>query len=364
MKLIDSPLFTFDQKRSATLFYALRLKGKKDMRNNEEDIMEQSQRSNFLDGVPQTIAPEVESVVHHIREGRFQRSLALVAGLSSLMSGLEVAYEHYRGSYGQRIMYSPVVLSPALCAAGMWAFKSRRAARTVLPIVSSAVLADCLIGFGFHIRGIARKPGGWRIPVTNVVMGPPVFAPLLFGISGYLGVVACFLRREDAPDGGWLPGAARPLPKWTKLLPGGWRQEEITVDQDLREGRFQKHMALATAGSAFFSGVEALYSHYKNNFKYKAQWTPVMIAPVLMGTAFGAMKSRKIAHTALPAVSALAVADGAIGFYYHARGVKQRPGGAKHLLYNIMYGPPVLAPLLFAACGFLGLLASFLRRER
>jgi hypothetical protein len=35
----------------------------------------------------------------HIREGRFQRSLALVAGLSSLPSGFEVAYEHYRGSY-------------------------------------------------------------------------------------------------------------------------------------------------------------------------------------------------------------------------------------------------------------------------
>ena len=31
--------------------------------------------------------------------------------------------------------------------------------------------------------------------------------------------------------------------------------------------------------------------------------------------------------------------------------------------YNLMYGPPVFAPLLFAAAGFLGLLASLLRRE-
>ena len=31
-------------------------------------------------------------------------------------------------------------------------------------------------------------------------------------------------------------------------------------------------------------------------------------------------------------------------------------------LYNLMYGPPVFAPLLFAASGFLGLLASLLRR--
>ncbi len=33
-----------------------------------------------------------------IREGRFQRWLALIAGLSSVLSGIEVAYEHYRGA--------------------------------------------------------------------------------------------------------------------------------------------------------------------------------------------------------------------------------------------------------------------------
>ncbi len=322
------------------------------------------QEPHHLDLMPPNLTHAAESVAHHVREGRFQRSLALISGLSSITSGLEVAYEHYRGSYGQRIMYTPGILSPALLAAGVWSFKSQRAARTVLPAASAAVLADCLIGFYYHVRGIARKPGGWRIPVTNVVMGPPVFAPLLFGISGYLGMVAFFLRREDAPADGFRPGVARPLPSWTKLLPAKLKQEEITLAQDLREGRFRAHLAAATFASAFCSGVEALYSHYKNNFRYKAQWTPVLIAPVLMGAALGAMKGRKVAHTLLPAASALAVADGAAGFYYHVRGVTRRPGGVKHLLYNIMYGPPVLAPLLFAACGFMGLLASFLRKER
>ena len=52
------------------------------------------------------------------------------------------------------------------------------------------------------------------------------------------------------------------------------------------------------------------------------------------------------------------------GFYYHARGIVRRPGGVKKPLYNILYGPPIFAPLLFAACGFLGLMASLLRRER
>ena len=54
----------------------------------------------------------------------------------------------------------------------------------------------------------------------------------------------------------------------------------------------------------------------------------------------------------------------ASGFYYHARGVVRRPGGLKKPLYNIIYGPPIFAPLLFAACGTIGLLASLMRRER
>jgi len=122
-------------------------------------------------------------------------------------------------------------------------------------------------------------------------------------------------------------------------------------------------MAAATVLWAFFSGFEAWYSHYKNNFRYKMQWTPVIIAPLLMTAGVAAIKSRKVAHTWLPAMSALAIADGSLGFYYHARGVLRRPGGAKLPLYNIMYGPPIFAPLLFAACGFVGLLASLLRRE-
>jgi hypothetical protein len=116
--------------------------------------------------------------------------------------------------------------------------------------------------------------------------------------------------------------------------------------------------------SALLSGFEAYYSHYKNNFRYKVQWSPVVIAPLLAGVAFASVKSRKMAVTALPALSAVAAADAAVGFYYHARGVLRRPGGSKHLLYNIMYGPPIFAPLLFGAAGMLGALASMLRRRR
>lgn len=284
------------------------------------------------------------TVLEHVRDGRFQRSLSAIVAATSIASGLEVGYEHYKGSYSNPIMYSPVLLSVALGSAGAAAVFSRRAARTVLRLMSAASLVDGVIGLGFHVRGIARKPGGWRLPVTNIVMGPPVFAPLLFGTSAYLGLIASYLRREeDSPE------------------PSG--EQAIDWRADISRGRFQKHLCVVTIAWAFFSGFEALYSHYKSNFRYKSQWTPVLLAPVLMMAAFGAILNRRAARTALPAASVLALADGAAGFYYHARGIARRPGGTRKMTYNVLYGPPIFAPLLFAACGFLGLMASVLRRE-
>jgi hypothetical protein len=290
----------------------------------------------------------------HIQDGRFQRSLAVVTAASSLVSGLEVSYEHYKGSYSNLIMYSPVLLSGALTIAGVWGALSRRAAETILRGTSKLTLLDGIIGFGFHVRGIYRKPGGWRLPLTNMIMGPPIFAPLLFGTAAYLGLMASYLRREEDSKLCYLSRDA------TRTLRGrrytGWRL-------DLHEGRFQKHLAAVAAVWTFFSGFEAWYSHYKSNFRIWAQWTPVIVAPIQLGACIAAIANRRVARTLLPATSALALADGALGFAYHIRGISRRPGGRKTWLYNILYGPPVFAPLLFAACGALGLLASILRRE-
>jgi hypothetical protein len=303
---------------------------------------------------------DFEILSHHIREGRFQRSLSLLTAATSILSGLEVAYEHYRGSYSRRVMYTPVIMSVVLTVAGVAGFFSRRAARTFLRAVSAVTLADAGIGFYFHIRGVKRKPGGWRLPMTNMIMGPPIFAPLLFGTSAYLGLIASYLRRETSSR----RSRSRRDPFVARVWPNSKGRNLLSSEQDIREGRFQRQVAIVTGVSALLSGFEAFYSHYKNNFRFAVQWTPIILAPALAAAAFTSVKSRRVARTALPALSVLASADAAVGFYYHGRGVLRRPGGAKHLLYNVMYGPPIFAPLLFGAAGMLGLLASLLRRRR
>ncbi len=329
-------------------------------RRNQPRIQNSSWPDRFLDKfLPARVAKEIGIAEAHIRDGQFQRSLSLLAGASSVLAGAEVAYEHYRGSYGQRVMYTPVALGGAMTIAGVWGAFSQRAARTVLRWTSAVTLLDGLVGFCFHVRGIQRKPGGWRLPVANIIMGPPIFAPLLFGVSAYLGLIASFLRREESSPIDLRSPKARVLSLTASEIAA---HHPWTIG--LREGRFQKHLAMATMVGTFCSGAEALYSHYKNNFRYLAQWTPIIITPLLMGAAAGAIVSPKIARTWLPAMSALAIVDGGIGFFYHARGVLRRPGGMQKPLYNLIYGPPVFAPLLFAACGTIGLLASLMRRER
>ncbi len=125
-----------------------------------------------------------------------QRTLSAATAFSALPLGLEVYFEHFRGSFGDKWMWTPVVLSPLLTAAGVAGVRSERVAKTWLPALSALYLADGLIGVITHVRGVARKPGGFREPLFNIVMGPPLLAPGSLALVGGMGLAAAALERE------------------------------------------------------------------------------------------------------------------------------------------------------------------------
>jgi hypothetical protein len=139
----------------------------------------------------------IDRLVRNIQHGRFERSMAGLTAIGALISGAEIWMEHDRASFGNKMMWLPVALTPVATAAGLAGVFSRRAAKTVLPIVSAVVLANSLQGQYLHLRGIAQRPGGWKLARYNGEMGPPAFAPLLFGMIGGMGLLASVLRRED-----------------------------------------------------------------------------------------------------------------------------------------------------------------------
>jgi hypothetical protein len=134
--------------------------------------------------------------LRNVRSGRMQRTLAAATAFSALPLGFEIYVEHFRGSFGDKWMWTPVALSPALTAAGLAGVRSERAARTWLPALSALYCLDGVIGVVTHVRGIQRKPGGFHEPWFNIVMGPPLLAPGSLALVGGMGVAAALFGRE------------------------------------------------------------------------------------------------------------------------------------------------------------------------
>src|SRR5207237_652295 len=72
-------------------------------------------------------------LLDNVREGRVQRLLSLVTALSAPPLAFEVYLEHYKGSFGDKWMWTPIVLTPPLTAAGIAGFYSEKAAKPGLP---------------------------------------------------------------------------------------------------------------------------------------------------------------------------------------------------------------------------------------
>src|ERR1700756_1690656 len=132
----------------------------------------------------------------NVRQGRAQKTLAAAPAASALPLGLEIYFEHFRGSFGDKWMWTPVALSPALTAAGVAGLRSERAAKTWLPALSALYCLDGAIGVITHVRGVARKPGGFQEPLFNIVMGPPLLAPGSLTLVGGMGLAAAVFGRE------------------------------------------------------------------------------------------------------------------------------------------------------------------------
>ena len=49
--------------------------------------------------LPAPVGKPADIVVEHLQHGTFQRSMCLLVAGSSIVSGMEVAYEHYKGSH-------------------------------------------------------------------------------------------------------------------------------------------------------------------------------------------------------------------------------------------------------------------------
>ena len=143
-------------------------------------------------------------------------------------------------------------------------------------------------------------------------------------------------------------------------------QAEHLLDRLVRNvehGRFERALSGLTAAAAVVTGTEIFLEHDGASFSNRMMWLPVALTPFVAAAGVGGVFSRRLAKTALPAVSAVVIANGLQGTYLHVRGISQKPGGWSMPRYNVEMGPPLFAPLLFTMVGGMGVLAAILRRE-
>jgi hypothetical protein len=138
----------------------------------------------------------IDRMVANVQHGRFERSLSGLTAVAAAVTTAEVYFEHYRASFGNKMMWTPVIVTPPLIAAGIGGVFSKRWAKTALPVTAGVYALNGLLGQYLHARGVARKPGGWGLASYNVPMGPPIAAPGLMTIVGGMGLLAALLRRE------------------------------------------------------------------------------------------------------------------------------------------------------------------------
>jgi hypothetical protein len=125
-----------------------------------------------------------------------QKLLAAGTALSAPPLAFEIYFEHYKGSFGDKWMWTPIWLTPPLTAAGVAGVVSAKAARTVLPVFGALYALDGLIGIYTHVRGVQKRPGGFGEAHYNLAMGPPLLAPGSLAMVGAMGVLAAIVKRE------------------------------------------------------------------------------------------------------------------------------------------------------------------------
>ena len=138
----------------------------------------------------------IDKLTSNIEHGRFERSLSGLTAFAAAVTTTEIYVEHYRASFGNKMMWSPIVVTPPVIVAGVGGVFSRRWAKTWLPLTAGIYTLNGVVGEYYHARGVARRPGGWKLASYNVPMGPPIMAPGLMSIVGGMGLLAALLRRE------------------------------------------------------------------------------------------------------------------------------------------------------------------------
>jgi hypothetical protein len=274
--------------------------------------------------LPRLTAPPIDRGTAVLAARRLNRAAGTLA--ASVLA--DSAVEHYRGSFHNSAMFAPLITSALSVVVSAHGVADRRPkAHWLRDGAYAAAGLTGLLGTGFHLVNILRKPGGfsWQ----NLFYSAPIGAPAALILSGGVGFLA--ERVRDNPPG-VMPTIVG--------LPAG-------------------RVVAAAAGAGLLGTVgEAGLLHFRGAYHNPFMFAPVTIPPVtaalLAGAACGpAGAERPLTRWWLRLTALL----GFVGAGFHAYGVSRNMGGWRNWRQNVLNGPPLPAPPSFTGLALAGLVA-------
>ncbi|MBS69800.1 MAG: hypothetical protein CMK98_15910 [Pseudomonas sp.] len=264
------------------------------------------------------------------------RSLDRGAGLLAASVALDSAMEHYRGDFQNRAMYTPLITSTlSLLTSGQGQQDPEAIASKVRTPIYVLVGLTGLMGTGFHLYNVTKRPGG--LGWSNLFYAAPLGAPAALVLSGLLGYYAERLRN--------VSGDAVPR---VFGLPAG------------------KSVALMAAGGLLGTTAEAGLLHFRGSFQNPAMYLPVTAPPLAAGLlAASALTSpqRRRLRWLSRLVLRFTAFMGFAGAGFHTFGIARNNGGWRNWRQNLQAGPPLPAPPSFTGLALAGLAAHSLLDE-
>ena len=265
---------------------------------------------------------------------RAARRLNRAAGTLAASVLADSGIEHYRGSFKNRAMVTPLIVSAMTLATSIHGTSDMRPFAYKARDISYLLAAGTgLLGTAFHVYNVGKRVGGfsWQ----NVFYGAPLGAPMAILLSGLLGFCSERLRESRS--------AGRPE---IFHLPAGRTIAAVTGAG-----------LLGTAGEA---GLLHFRGAYHNPFMAVPVTLPPIGAVLLMRVAAGSAGRE---HRFSRAWMQLLALVGLAGVGFHAYGVSRNMGGWRNWSQNVLNGPPIPAPPSFAGLALAGLAALGLMKE-
>jgi hypothetical protein len=255
------------------------------------------------------------------------RWLAVFAVTLACMTMLESAIGHYRSGWLLRAQLAPIVAGSLLALAGISAGAAPNAAavRSGLELAGWIAIVTGVIGVGYHhYYGIVEKAGGYRWLRHYMLYGAPQLAPLSLSAAGALAILAAYGMADSTSIAG--------LPIHRALL---------------------ALVALTFVGAMAQAGI----LHYRGAFNTPAMYAPLLLPPLaILGTAWLALAPNAAVVAATRVVLWATIVLGFAGLGFHLRGLDRQMGGAHVFVFNLLQGPPPLAPAVFAVLAAIALL--------